>query len=388
MTENNIELMNVTDPYCSTDNVWRDDNMDQCLSDDLDTIEANISALQTGKANADHTHNYANATHNHTQYDISGLLTALSHKADDDHTHTGYATTSHTHTDYAPTTHSHSEYASTSHEHTNYATTDHTHTGFANATHTHAQADVTGLATALEGKAPASHTHPLSAITGILDVLMTGATGGVKHSYTTGNMLSIMNAWEMGAHTAYFMGGSTGCTNLPKVGESWRVLAHKTSNTIGWVLAFGSSGSIYSNYIDSGTWRGWRAIYDANPAPLWGTSGYYMTAGHTVTPTKKLSECAHGWILAWSDFDKDTATTNEKDWHFDVIPNKTPSGGTWSSKLMYFDIPRYIGDNENDIDTERRIIKQCYVSDDKIVGHDANNKDERHDVVLRAVYEF
>ena len=43
-------------PYCSTDNVWRHTDTNRCLTDDLDTIEGNISSLTTGKANSNHTH--------------------------------------------------------------------------------------------------------------------------------------------------------------------------------------------------------------------------------------------------------------------------------------------------------------------------------------------
>ena len=276
-------------------------------------------------------------------------------------------------------------------------------TGANNYTHpeTHPASMITGLPEALpanggnadtvDGKhatdfATASHTHVMSAITGLLDVLLTDSYGGVKNEYTSGDMLTIAKNWEKGMYTAYFKGGSV--TNTPTDKESWRCIAHKTGALFGWLLAFGTSGSVYNNYLDNGTWRGWRNIYDANPAPLWGTSGYYMTAGHTVKPSKKLSECRNGWVLLWSDYDPDTSTSNEKDWVTTIIPKITPSGGKWSNKLFYCDIPRYVGDNTADIDTERRIIKQIYISDDKIVGHNTNNQDERSDVVLRAVYEF
>lgn len=250
-----------------------------------------------------------------------------------------------------------------------------------------------GNADTVDGKhstdfAPATHTHPMSAVVGLLDVLLTDSEGGVNYNTSSGDMLNVIKGWNKGIFTAYFAGGANGCTNTPKTSESWRCMVHKTGALFGWVLAFGTSGSVFTNYLDNGTWRGWKALFDVNPAPLWGTNGYYMTAGHTVTPTKKLSECQHGWVLIWSDFDKTTATANDKDFCTTVIPKVTPAGATWSNKLFYCDLPRYIGDNTSDIDTERRIIKQIYISDNKIVGHDSNNLDERHDVVLRAVYEY
>ena len=267
------------------------------------------------------------------------------------------------------------------------------------AQHTHSNATTTAAGfmskddkTKLNGIATGANaythpsSHPMSMITGLLDVLLTDSYGGVKNEYTSGDMLNIAKNWAKGMYTAYFKGGSV--TNTPTDKESWRCISHKTGALFGWLLAFGTSGSIYNNYLDNGTWRGWRNIYDANPAPLWGTTGYYMTAGHTVRPSKKLSECRNGWVLLWSDYDPDTSSTNEKDWVTTVIPKITPSGAKWSNKLFYCDIPRYVGDNTADVDNERRIIKQIYISDDKIVGHNSNSQDERSDVVLRAVLEI
>lgn len=147
-------------PTYSTDNIWREENMEQCLSTDLNTIEANIAALQTGKANTNHTH--------------TGYATT-------DHAHTGYAATNHSHTGYAATNHTHTGYALSAHEHDDYAfetdltalqalvgdaavsqqiataiaskaDTNHTHTGYAATSHTHTMENVTGLADELADK--------------------------------------------------------------------------------------------------------------------------------------------------------------------------------------------------------------------------------------------
>lgn len=61
----------------SSNEIWRDLDDTRCITDDLDTIEADISALEQDKA-------------------------------DVNHTHSGYAPTSHTHTEYAPSNHNHS----------------------------------------------------------------------------------------------------------------------------------------------------------------------------------------------------------------------------------------------------------------------------------------
>lgn len=60
----------------STNEVFRGNDRTRFLSNDLDTIEAAITALQNGKAPADHTH--------------SGYAAA-------EHTHSGYASTDHIH---------------------------------------------------------------------------------------------------------------------------------------------------------------------------------------------------------------------------------------------------------------------------------------------------
>lgn len=97
-------------PETSTNQIYRNQDTDRCLTDDLDAIESNIATMQTGKADAththtaadvgaaaashthtadsigaapaDHTHNYAAASHTHGQSDVTGLSAALAAKAD------------------------------------------------------------------------------------------------------------------------------------------------------------------------------------------------------------------------------------------------------------------------------------------------------------------
>ena len=96
-------------PTYSTDHIWRGDNMEKCLSDDLNTIETDIAALETGKAAAVHTHTgYAVAADVAALQTLVGdtavstqISTATAGKADINHTHTGYALENHEHTNYA-----------------------------------------------------------------------------------------------------------------------------------------------------------------------------------------------------------------------------------------------------------------------------------------------
>lgn len=72
-------------PTFSSDLLWRGENQERSVTEDLDTIEANILALQSGKANVDHTHtDYAPLNHTHSGYasvaDLSALETQLGTK--------------------------------------------------------------------------------------------------------------------------------------------------------------------------------------------------------------------------------------------------------------------------------------------------------------------
>ena len=148
------------DPQLSSDKVWHGEDQERCITDDLDTLESNVTALQNGKANNDHTH--------------SGY-------ASSNHTHTGYATSGHTHSEYAPMSSFQTALstfetalagkAASDHTHAGYAATEHSHSEYAGATHTHGQAEITGLSDALAGKAASSHTHAQTEITGLTDAL-------------------------------------------------------------------------------------------------------------------------------------------------------------------------------------------------------------------------
>ena len=470
-------------------------------NDDVEALETEVA----GKADSTHTHaqgditglstalsGKANATHSHAQSDITGLATALGNKANASHTHatsditgldtalSGKASASHTHSldDVSETT---AKKIMTADERTKLSgiatgANKYTHptshpasmiTGLADVAtsgsyndlsdkptsmtptaHTHAQSDVTGLATALSGKADTGHTHSAASTTANgfmskedktkLNGIATGANkttvdtalsasstnpvqnkvintalagksntnhnhnsayiakslqmtaddGDVAVSWTNQDVVAKIKALPTGMYTAY---AKAGTTNNPKTTESWRFLVHKTGATFGWVQAFGSLGSMFIGYVDSGTWKGWKCIFDADPAPLW-TGAAYMSSPNstpqTVTPSKKLSECRNGWLLLWSDYDKDTKKANDSDFVTTMIPKHNPTGGTWSGKAFYCDIPRYMGSNVNDVDTERRIIKSIYIHDNCIKGSFNNDKDERNDVVLRAVFEW
>ena len=257
----------------------------------------------------------------------------------------------------------------------------------ADDSHNHTIANVDGLQSALDGKSATNHTHTAEALVAMAEALFgTNYQGGVEYSYGSGsgkNVLTEISNMPQGFHTIYSIAGTTG---NPETAESYRYFIHKTSTTIGWIWAFGADGSIYSNYLaGANTYKGWKTIHDAKRKPLW-TGSYYMTAGHTATPSKKLSQCEHGWMLLWSDYDPDTSTVNNTDFCTTMIPNRNWAGSTWNGAAYYCDIPRYTAGTATD--SESRIIKVLNVYDNKLVGTANNNAAPRNDVILRAIYEF
>lgn len=422
-------IANKNNPHSVTKSQVGLGNVDN-TSDANKPISTATQAALDGKSNTSH-------THDDRYYTESEVNTKLSGKANSSHTHTKSQITdfSHTHDD---------RYYTESEIDDEIATLNASISGKANSSHTHTIANVTNLQTSLDakqaaitggastitssnlatnralisngsgkvavsavtsteigyldgvtgnvqtqldGKAASNHNHAASYIAKSLQ--MTTDTGDVEVSWSNQNVVAKIKALGSGVHTAY---AKSGTTNNPKSVEAWRFMVHKTgSANYGWIMAFGSYGSVYSGYVDNGNWQGWRCIFDADPAPLW-TGAMYMSSPNstpqTVTPSKKLSECRNGWLLLWSDYDKDTKTANDSDFVTTMIPKSNPTGGNWGGKAFYCDIPRYIGSNVNDVDTERRIIKSIYIHDNCIKGSFNNDKDERNDVVLRAVYEW
>ena len=262
--------------------------------------------------------------------------------------------------------------ADSNHTHSGYASVNHTHSGYAAANHTHT------------GYAAASHNHDSAYIAKALQ--MVADDGDVQYVYNKADnpdLLVKIAAMSIGMHTAY---SQSGVTNNPKTIEAWRMLIHKTSATNIWVLAFGSSGSIFSNYKDSNGWKGWKAIYDVGSPVLW-SGKLYPNANHTITPSKKLSECRTGWMLLWCDYDPDTSTVNDADFATTMIPKYRYDGDAWNGKNFLCDVPRFYG-SAADTSLEKRITKTLTIYDNKIVGNVVNGQGDRNDVVLRAVYEF
>jgi hypothetical protein len=113
---------------------------------------------------------------------------------------------------------------------------------------------------------------------------------------------------------------------------------------------------------------------------LWAGAAY-MVASSTVTPTKKLSQCKHGWILVWSDYDPGVGA-NDYDFIYSYIPKYA---GVLNGKSHLFPLPISLSST-----AYASTGKRLYIYDDKLVGHDDNSASgsNTNDVCLRAVLEW
>ena len=56
-------------PEYSSNSIYYDTNLDECLTTHIEDMESDIASLQTGKANTNHTHTeYASINHTHSDY--------------------------------------------------------------------------------------------------------------------------------------------------------------------------------------------------------------------------------------------------------------------------------------------------------------------------------
>lgn len=259
----------------------------------------------------------------------SNIATLQTGKAASDHTHSAYALTSHTHTEYSPTSHGHSEYAQ-------------------------------------------------------ISALPTNVNGDVRENLSNKDVLSEIASKTSGMYTFYAASGST---NNPKSGISWRYLVHKTNVPYGWVMAFGSDGSVYANYLHNGIWNGWKVVVDNVTNVLWQHptgGGYFMNAGHTINLSKNISDCEHGIVLVWSDYDSSTDAASDSDFTTTVVPKKMVNGSNWNGKSFLCVVPVNMTDTTDSI-----TLKRLYVYDNSIVGHAHNSTGTaRVDAILRCVYEY
>lgn len=210
---------------------------------------------------------------------------------------------------------------------------------------------------------------------------VTADNGGAKIEVTDNSsvLTAFVNA-GVGFHTMY---SATGATDTPLNG-AFRYFGHITGATTGYIFAISSAGAVFVNYRNGGEWLGWKALYEKNPVPLW-EGAYFMNENQTVTPSKPLDQCNHGWVLVWSDYDDATSTKNNYNAVTFVVPKKNASGANWNGSSFMCCLPREVKTDGSFVIT----AKQVYIYNDKITGFAANNANPANrDVILSAVYEY
>ncbi|MDQ0150560.1 hypothetical protein ACFO6R_12760 [Eubacterium multiforme] len=110
---------------------------------------------------------------------------------------------------------------------------------------------------------------------------------------------------------------------------------------------------------------------------LWKGS-HYLNKGDTEVLSKKLSECANGISLIFSDYDPGTS-------------NKTGNNYNWYEKFVSKD-GSYVNSGNYLISIPCNedggwIIKAIYVKDDRLEGCSNNSMKDWNDVVLREIWE-
>ena len=356
MENNNVAPASFGGLY-STNDIWVGVDEDQCLTDTLEEMESDIANHthtgyapteheHTGYADEDHTHTgYAPTSHSHAQSDISGLTaninaftTALSGKADvsaltakadlvdgkvpesqlpsyvDDvaeydnlsafptagesgkvylakDTNKAYRWGGTTYVEIAGGV-ALGETAATAHR------GDHGKIAYDHSQNTAVHV-TEAQKTAWDGKAEGEHNHDAAYMAKSLQ--FTSDIGGMEKTFyveDNTNLITEFEALSMGFHTVYSQAGVEG---NPNATESFRCFLHKPSSNIMWVLAFGTTGAIYSNYWNGGTWIGWdevgraKAVAYANNTgstykKVWiATTGSDDNPGTSASPMKTIT---------------------------------------------------------------------------------------------------
>lgn len=207
--------------------------------------------------------------------------------------------------------------------------------------------------------------------------------GAVKISVTgTANVLDAFVNAGVGFHTMYAAYNTTG---LPMLG-AYRLFGHLTATNFGWLIAIKADGSTYTNYLDNGVWQGWKVLSDALPAPLYKSdAGVFPNAGATITPSKPLSQCQHGWQLVFSGYNDSTSAPRDLYVQTFNIPKQSYKATNWNGESITIPLAyQYV----NESDETRFCQKTMTVYDNRLVAGATSSTGKQRNMVLRAIYEY
>lgn len=213
---------------------------------------------------------------------------------------------------------------------------------------------------------------------------ITDATGSVKHSITdeSKSLLDEFLSLGIGFHTVYSI---SNVQDSPTPSAGYRSFGHRHTENNGWIMSFHTNGSVYTNFYFSGEWRGWRAVYESVPEPLW-TGTNLMGNGAVITPSKPLNMCAHGWQLVFSDYNDDTSSGSSADLATVMIPKRNLTGANWGGSSFLCLIPTFLSGETGE---HSMCVKKVYVYPDRLEGIADNTITSiQKDVALRAIYEY
>lgn len=209
------------------------------------------------------------------------------------------------------------------------------------------------------------------------------SSGGVEVSVpASGDVLEAFKGAGVGLHTMY---SAYGAANAPKQG-AFRYFGHMTAANYGWLVGFMANGSVFANYLDNGTWQGWRTVYDKVPDALYySENGVFPNDGVEIKPSKPLSECRSGWVLEFSGYDTEGRVPRDVYAQCVHIPKKSYKNAPWNGEG--FSMPMaYVYDNA--ADAASFCFKNFSVYDDRLVSGTLNAIGKQRNMVLRAIYEY
>lgn len=212
---------------------------------------------------------------------------------------------------------------------------------------------------------------------------ITSDTGSTKLTCNSGqDPLSLFISAGKGIHSMYIQSGALG---MPAVG-AFRAFGHLTGETAGWIIAMQANGSVYSNYLNEGAWRGWRVIHEVNPAALYySTSGVFPTAGTNITPSKPLDQCQHGWQLVFCGYDDVGKAPRDVYVQTYEIPKKNHKQASWNGESVSIPlIYQYVTESDSSLMCQKTLT----IYNDRLVGGTTASTGVQRNMVLRAIYEY
>ena len=108
---------------------------------------------------------------------------------------------------------------------------------------------------------------------------------------------------------------------------------------------------------------------------LW-SGGWFMNGSQTVTPKKKLSECANGWLLVFTNAENDASTKTE----FQYLFIHKRHVKKYSATGIVFPTASYNGAKTG--------VKYLYITDTNIKGNDLNGNAANKFKIMTEIYEW